>query len=232
MVEKSGVEMVNLEPTSRRHRAMMRCARNIARWWMFELYEHGGGNDDLNYPGETSMQRGLMPLALWLGVREYGGIWEHGGGEGRFGAQETLGSIGDGRLTAMADVMSIYSFNVAAGPVLRPAWYRNRFVQWAEEVVELPELPDIRNHHPLIRSRWCGRVGCPYPFVTQLVVVPGVHMPGQMMISSSSPTHMSIYMMDPRWGAELRTTTERQEEGIEREDEEEGIEDYSPISVE
>ena len=23
-------------------------------------------------------QRGLMPIALWLGVREYGGIWRHG----------------------------------------------------------------------------------------------------------------------------------------------------------
>ena len=24
-----------------------------------------------------AMQRGLMPIALWLGVREYGGIWRH-----------------------------------------------------------------------------------------------------------------------------------------------------------
>ena len=47
---------------------------------MLEHYERVKGNDHVRFPGELAMQQGLMPIAIWLGVREYGGVWGHGVG--------------------------------------------------------------------------------------------------------------------------------------------------------
>ena len=51
-----------------------RVIQNIACWWLIEHYERVEGNSHVSFPGELAMPRGLMPLALWLGVRKYRGI--------------------------------------------------------------------------------------------------------------------------------------------------------------
>ena len=103
MLEKSGAEFTALPgSTEVLRRLMLRCAQNIVRWWLVEHAERERGNNSISFPGEVAMQRGLMPIALWLGVQEYGGIWSHGGGEGQFEGQERLGFLGDNRMTALS----------------------------------------------------------------------------------------------------------------------------------
>ena len=56
------------------NRVMLRCAQNIARWWMIDHHKRVEGNVRVSFPGDVVMPRGLVPLALWFGVREYGGF--------------------------------------------------------------------------------------------------------------------------------------------------------------
>ena len=97
MMEKSGAEKNDLLPgtAGSRHRTAMRCARNIAQWWMVEFHKRVKRNPWISYPGEVAMPRGLMPIALWLGVREYGGIWRAGGRDKDFADREQVGYLGD-----------------------------------------------------------------------------------------------------------------------------------------
>ena len=129
MIGKSGVEEAEgvAEGRDDRNRVMFRCAQNIARWWMIEHYERVEGNSCVSFacPTEVVIPRGRMPLALWLGVREYGGIWNHGGGEERFEARERLGAIGDSRLSALSNTLSVYGAGATEWGALRPAWYRD-----------------------------------------------------------------------------------------------------------
>ena len=157
---------------------MLRCAQNIARWWLVEHGERERGSDSISYPGEVAMQQGLMPITLWLGVREYGGIWRHGGGDGQYEGQEWLGFLGDNRMMALSDAMTVYSINHAAGLVLQPTWYCDCFVEWAEEIAGMLVMPDVTNHMSIIRSNWCGRSGCLYPFITQHIFTPTAEYPG------------------------------------------------------
>jgi hypothetical protein len=232
MVEKSGVEVSDGLPgtAESRNRVMLRCARNIARWWQVEGHERIKGDGKISYPGEVTMQRGLMPIALWLGVREYGGIWKHGGGEGRFGDEEMMGTLGDGRMTAIADALSVYGLNTAAGTTLRPPWYRDRFVEWAEEMAKLPVLPDLQKHTSLLRSNWCGLRGCSYPYVTDRILAPTAQVPGRIVLKESIyPAHVYERMLYPKWGVTKRNEDEGQ---VEMEEEEEDVDryDYSPVS--
>ena len=73
MIGKSGVEVEGVaEGRDDRNRVMFRCAQDIAYCWVIEHYERVEGNGSVGFPGEVVMPRGLMPLALWLGVCEYG----------------------------------------------------------------------------------------------------------------------------------------------------------------
>ena len=90
MLGKSGVKDTEgvLEGHADRNHMMLCCAQNITHWWWIEHFECQKGNNNISFPGEVVMLQGLMPLALWLRVREYGGIWHHGGGEDRFEGHE------------------------------------------------------------------------------------------------------------------------------------------------
>jgi len=143
MVEKAGAETSSILPglPAIRNRVMLWCALNIARWWLVEYNERVQGNNWVSFPGEVAMPCGLMLVAMWLGVREYGGVWRHGGDEGRYADTERLGGIGDGRMTVLSDTLSVYGFNTVVGPVLRPVWYRDKFIEWADEIAHLSVLP-------------------------------------------------------------------------------------------
>jgi hypothetical protein len=69
----------------------LRCVRNIARWWLVEHFERRRGDDRISFPDEVAMQRRLMPLVIWLGVREYGGIWRRGGDKGMLDDTKLMG---------------------------------------------------------------------------------------------------------------------------------------------
>ena len=234
MIEKSGVELSNLlaSTAEKRNRAMLKCARNIARWWLFESHERVKTDDRISYPGEIAMQRGLMPIALWLGTREYGGIWRHGGAE-TFEAQEVMGTLGDGRMSALSDALSVYGVH-SAGSTLRPPWYRDKFVEWAEEIANLAVLPDLTKHTTLSRANWCGLRGCPYPYVTEQILAPRAEHPGRLVLKERIyPAHVYERMLYPRWGFSKRDANEGQaEEEEEEEEEDETLHDYSPISEE
>ena len=53
--------------------------------------------------------------------------------------------------------------------VIRPTWYRDRFVEWAEEISRCSVPPYMREHRPVLRANWCGLVGCPYSRVTERI---------------------------------------------------------------
>ena len=69
MLTKSGIDPSDRLPVTLAGRKCVarRYARNIARWWMLEYYEHVKGNDHVRFPGEPVMQRGLMPIAILVG---------------------------------------------------------------------------------------------------------------------------------------------------------------------
>jgi len=232
MVEKSGAKMSDIIPGSPaiRNRVMLRCAQNIARWWLVEYNKCEVGNNRISFLGEVSMHCGLMPVALWLGVSEYGGVWRHSGGKSQYRDEEQLGGIGDNCMSALSDALSVYGLSTASGSVLRPAWYRDRFVEWAEEMANMMVLPNLRNHNSVLRTSWCGLVGCPYPYVTERILVPIPTIPGPQIVKEDpSLGHVYKHMLYPRWGASLQDSATSQ---VEMEEGREDDNDYSPMSSE
>jgi hypothetical protein len=63
---------------------------------------------DLSFPGEVMMPQGLMLAALWLGMCEYGSIWQHGSSNVLFTITEELGFLGDMHTTAIHKVLKSY----------------------------------------------------------------------------------------------------------------------------
>ena len=76
------------------------------------------GDDRISYPSKIMMKCGLMPVTLWLGVREYSSIWEYGGNERGFEKKEYMGFVGNGCLTVIADALMVYGLN----PVISTLW--------------------------------------------------------------------------------------------------------------
>src|SRR5258706_7851576 len=183
---------------------MLQCALNIARWWLVEYNKQVQGNNQVRFPGEVTMLCGLMPVVMWLGVWEYGGVWRDGGDEGCYVDTECLRGIGDGRMTMLSDALLVYGFNAVVGPVLRLVWYHDKFIEWADEIAHLSVLPNIQQHNSVLCAAWCGLVGCPYPYVIERILVPGKLVLGpQIFKEHSMPMHVYKRMLYPRWGAGL-----------------------------
>ena len=72
------VEKVGLDPalTHWWDHVMLQCTENIAHWWMVEHKECAQEEGHVSFPGEVVMLQGLIPVVLWLGTREYTGIWQ------------------------------------------------------------------------------------------------------------------------------------------------------------
>ena len=164
MLEKAGVPPPDSQWSIR---MAIRCAENIARHWVWEHRERGRDRGRVSFPGDSSIPQVLLPVALWLGTREYSGVWLHGGG-GRFGEHEVFGFLGDERMVTLCDAMRVYGGGGLGR--LSMAWYRNQFVHWAINFLHF--WSQNRGEFILGRSRpgqemsWCGREGCPYPYVT------------------------------------------------------------------
>ena len=96
------------------------------------------------------MLQGLMPLALWLRVQEYMGIWHHGGGEDCFEGHEQLGAISDCHLTVLSNTLLVYGNGATVWGVMQLAWYQDQFVKWADDISHLWVLPVLKRHNPIL----------------------------------------------------------------------------------
>ena len=227
MMEKAG-----LDPVMSRHWdfLVLRCAENIARWWMLEHHEWPEEEGHVSFPGEVAMPQGLMPAAIWLGTREYAGILRYGGGEGRFRELEVFGALGDSRSTALYDALSVYRTAAHDQPVWRPLWYRDNFTNWATEILRLPCLPSLARHNLEERENWCGLHWCPYPYVHRVVEHrPYLLLPKHVSVvqpEDPTPNIRNWRIMNLRWGTYLHAegpkVAESEEEDEEEEEEDEG----------
>jgi hypothetical protein len=224
MLEKAGISP---EIVTEKWDVAVCCAQNIARWWMIEHVERGVEDDKISYPGEIAMPQGIVPVALWLGMREFGGIWHFGRTAAEYKDHETHGVLGDHKGVAIFDNLSIYGLGAATGPVWRPLWYRSNFVDWAKEILLMPNLPNIARHSPNERENWCGVLRCPYPYVSEYhPPSPGFLLPKTVVIvkkESPSPLPFNGRVFLPRWGAHLRNDEGSKCSCKEREEEEEDV---------
>lgn len=221
MLEKAGLS-TNLSPSWKM--ATVRCAKNIARWWMMEHHERRRNSTRICFPGDVSMPRGLVPVAVWLGTREFAGIWRFGAGGEHFKDVEVLGAIGDSKSSALFDALSVYNVAGENTPSWRPFWYRDRFNAWASEILHLPHLPNVGRHCAATRENWCGQEGCSYPYVSTRRITADGDV-GVEEREDPSPGPYVNRVCFPRWGAHLVVgepaweELEREIEGEEMEDE-------------
>ena len=198
------VEKASLDPTltCRWDRVVLRCAENIARWWMVEHKERPQEEGRVSFPGKVAMPQGLPPAALWLGTREYAGIWRHGSGEGRFRDLEIFGALGDGRTTALFDALAVYGTRVDYEPTWRLLWYRDNFVDWAAEILRRPNLPILARHNPDDRVNWCGLQSCPYPYASRVAAPnPALTLSKNVVVIEAedpAPRLFNLRLMNPR----------------------------------
>jgi hypothetical protein len=170
----------------------VKCAENVARWWLMEHLERRERDDLVSFPGDTAMLRAMLPAAIWLGKREYSGIWTFGG-RNRFRDLEVFGALGDGRANAVFDALAVYGQVGQSLPSWRPFWYRDGFTDWAREILQRSNVPDLLRHDPESRVHWCGLRCCPYPYV----------MSGTTL-EEPTPDPFVTRSLFPWWGAHLR----------------------------
>lgn len=150
----------------------------------------------------------MMPLAIWLGTREYAGVWLHGAGR-RYSDREMFGFLGDGRTALISEAMNIYGneSRTRRTRAWNAAWYRNYFTHWAISLIHFKtrsrEEIELRRSGEGQQNAWCGLAGCPYPYVTvsQVAVVPYArldHDVGKEVCGWSTDVHHDLR---PRWGA-------------------------------
>ena len=99
----------------------MACAYNIGRWWMTEHRHRGPEQVNICFPGEIAMPQGMVPSALWMSMREYGGVWDRGRFPGDYEAFEQMGFLGDQKGMVVFDTLQLYGVGTVLGPVDRRA---------------------------------------------------------------------------------------------------------------
>ena len=206
LLEKAGSPPLT---TQRRIRTALRCAENIARRWIWEHHERGAFDSGVSFPGDSSLHQSMMPAAIWLGTREYAGVWLHGGERGRFAEREVFGFLGDGRMSVLSEAMRLYGREMGAGTVLSAPWYRNYFMHWAINFMHF--WSRYRGELVLTRSRpgqdmlWCEVVGCPYPYVTitQVAAIARQRLDPNVGREVREPVGDLGRSIRPQWGAYL-----------------------------
>lgn len=203
MLEKAGVRPML---SAKKREAALGCAYNIARWWLIEHQHRASKDTDISFPGEVAMPQGVVPTALWLSMREYGGVWDRGRYPGDYERFENLGFLGDMKGMAVFDALQNYGVGTSLGPVWRPSWYRNNFVEWARDIMNLPELPNVFRHDPKQDRGWCDIATCPYPYVT-VTARPVAESPWRacrLKREDRTPLQFSEQFLGPKWGVHLR----------------------------
>ena len=164
----------------------------------------------------------MMLAAIWLGTREYAGVWLHGGERGRFAECEVFGFLGDGRMSVLSEAMRLYGREMGAGTVLSAPWYRNYFMHWAISFMHF--WLRYRGELVLTRSRpgqdmsWCEVEGCPYPYVTitQVAAIARDRLDPNVGREIREPVGNLGRSIRPQWGAyltRLEVRNDRRNEG-------------------
>jgi hypothetical protein len=76
MLEKAGL---NLLLSQALVFTTVKCAENVAHWWLMEHLKQHEKDDLVSFPGDTAMPHTMLLVAIWLGKREYSVIWTFGG---------------------------------------------------------------------------------------------------------------------------------------------------------
>ena len=133
MLEKAGVPMHivhnNVLPA-------IQCAENIALWWLWEHQELRSTDCGLRFPGDTTFPQCLIPVAIWLGTREYAGVWLHGGADGLFDSKETFAILGNSRMSSIHAAMAVFYQGLQTQGVWWPQWYQDNFKHCVIMLVE------------------------------------------------------------------------------------------------
>ena len=170
MLEKAGCSPLRSRCS---FRAILRCAGNIARRWIWEHHERWPSDRGMSFPGDSSLHQAMMPTARRVGEHKYFGVWLHGGELGPFMEREFLG---DDRMATLSEAARAYGSEHDGGRAPSPPWYRSNFVHWAITFIHF--WSRFRGDFVLERSQpgedtaWCGVEGCPYPYVTAFQVAP------------------------------------------------------------
>ena len=188
---------------------------------MVEHKEHAQEEGRVSFLGEVAMPQGLIPVVLWLGTREYAGIWRHGGGEGRFRDLEIFGALGDSCNTALFKALAVYGTRVDYEPTWRPMWYRDNFVDWAAEILRCSNLLILTRHNPENRVNWCSLLSCPYPYASRVAPPnPALTLLRHVLVieeEDPSPRLSNLRLMNPRWGVYLHTKILKEEVDLDKE---------------
>ena len=81
------------------------------------------------FSGDKVMSLDLMPSTLWLGMREFGGIWSLGATEDLYNPNERYHFLRKYKNEALLDALTIRGSASTTGPYWRPIWYRSGFVE-------------------------------------------------------------------------------------------------------
>ena len=143
------------------------CTKNIALWWIVEHQERHNDPEDKGFPGDHAMDRELMPTALWMGMREFGGTWREAIEDNGVNPKGRFQFLRDYKNEAILDVLTCRGSRSSSSHTWKPNWYRSEFVEWAQDVLRSPSLPNLARHDPAMRAEWCGVPNCPYPYATE-----------------------------------------------------------------
>ena len=188
---------------------------------MVEHKERAQEEGRISFPGEVVMPQGLIPVAMWLGTREYVGIWRHGGGEGRFCNLEIFRALGDGHNTALFEVLAVYGTRVDCELTWHLMWYCDNFVDWATEILHHSNLLICTRHNLEDKVNWCGSLSCPYPYALKIVPPnPALTLPKHILVIEAEdpvPWLSNLRLMNPCWGAYLHVKILKKEVDLDKE---------------
>ena len=151
-----------------------------------------------------------MPAALWLGVREYTGIWFHGSIGGCFSDHEVHSYLGDSCLAVLSNAIGLFSVGAHLGAAWRLVWYWGNFMHWAVNLVDYTQQRNVEFVMELRRRGqemgWCELEGCPYLYVTrQLYGFQSTNILNPEVVRVSRVPKAGDYRsIRPHWGARQR----------------------------
>jgi len=211
MVEKAGVP----HSVALKHkRSLHSCAANIARWWLTEHYEKRQGIDGGRYPGDRAMDRRLIPTALWLGMKEFGGFWRELNEEIIVIPRDRFQFLRDYKNEAILDALTVRGSGPSSERTWRPSWYRSEFIEWANDLLKVPKLPNPAKHDPTSRDDWCGVPNCPYPYASEIYpCLPDLILaPNVLLVREEKPTPIAI-RTPLRWKGDEKKKSKKRKRG-------------------
>ena len=205
MLEKAGIDPAMV---MKKREAVMSCAYNIAHWWLLEHHHRKAVDKDICFPGEVAMPQVMVPSALWSAMCGYEGDWERGRYPSDYEPFEQFGFMGDQKGQAVFDMLQIYGTGASLGPVWRPVWYQSNFMDWVNELLKSPTIPDLWKHDPTQRTGWCGLADVPYPYVLVTETLGLGMLSEEMGLCTRKESLVAMTYSDkfliPKWGAHLR----------------------------